>query len=73
MESDEEIELAASQVAAATMAQILSDRDRLRRLWMSLNQTETVIRRGQLAYIESTNLLTRADGSGVIDEFPAAR
>ena len=35
---------------------------------MSLNQTETVIRRGQLAYIESTDLLTPADGSRVIDE-----
>ena len=65
MESDEELEFAAAQVAAVTMAQIQSDRDRLRRLWMSLNQTETVIRRGQLA---STDLLTRADGSRVIDD-----
>ena len=68
MESDEEIEFVAAQLAAATMAQIQSDRDRLRRLWMSLNQTETVIRRGQLAYIESTDLLTRANGSRTIDE-----
>ncbi len=68
MESDEEIEFVAAQLAAAAMAQIQSDRDHLRRLWMSLNQTETVIRRGQLAYIESTDLLTPADGSPVIDE-----
>ena len=68
MESDEEIKFVAAQLAAATMAQIQSDRDRLQRLWTSLNQTETVIRRGQLAYIESTDLLTRADGSRMIDE-----
>jgi hypothetical protein len=53
---------------AAVCLDLGKRRGRLPRLWMSLNQTETVIRRGQLAYIESTDLLTRADGSGVIDE-----
>jgi hypothetical protein len=56
MESDEEIVLAA-QIAAVTKAQIASDRERLQRLWAGLNLTESVIRRGQLAYLESTELL----------------
>ena len=61
MESDEEIALAA-QVAAATKAQIALDREHLRRLWTGLNRTETVIRQGQLAYLESTELLERGNG-----------
>jgi hypothetical protein len=61
MESDEEMPLAA-QVAVATKAQIAADRERLRRLWTGLNLTESVIRRGQLAYLESTTLLERDNG-----------
>ena len=49
MESDEDNALA-GQAAAATKTQIAADRERLRQLWTGLNLTETVIRRGQLAY-----------------------
>jgi hypothetical protein len=63
MESEDEIEFAAAQVATATVAQIASDRERLRRLWAGLSQTELVIRRGQLAYLESTKLLRSGDGA----------
>ncbi len=63
MESGEDtefgaVEFGAGKLAAATMAQIASDRERLRQLWLGLNQTESVIRRGQLAYLESTELLS---------------
>ena len=61
MVSDEDNALAA-QAAAATKTQIAADRERLRRLWTGLNLTETVIRRGQLAYFESTELLERDNG-----------
>jgi hypothetical protein len=57
MQFDEEIAFTA-RLATATLAQIRSDREHLRKLWTGLNQTESVIRRGQLAYIESTELLT---------------
>jgi hypothetical protein len=57
MQFDEEIAFTA-RLATATLAQIRSDRERLRKLWAGLNQTESVIRRGQLAYMESTELLT---------------
>jgi hypothetical protein len=50
------------------MVQIALDRERLRRLWVGLNQTESVIRRGQLAYLESTELLSRGNGSAVIEK-----
>lgn len=49
---------AAAELAAATMAQIQMDRERLKK------QTELVIRRGQLAYLESTELLTASKSSG---------
>lgn len=61
MESDDDNALAA-QVAAATKAQIAADRERLRRLWTGLSLTESVIRRGQLAYLESTELLAGGNG-----------
>ena len=63
MEFDNRIDFAAGQLAAATLAQIESDRDRLRKLWIGLNEAESVIRRGQVAYVESTELLMRAGGS----------
>lgn len=66
MESDEVIAFVAAQLATATMAQIASDRERLRKLWVGLNQTESVIRRGQLAYFESTELLRRGNGWAAI-------
>jgi hypothetical protein len=44
------------------MAQIAADRERLRKLWIGLNETEMVIRRGQLAYLESTELLAGSNG-----------
>jgi hypothetical protein len=62
MESDEEIIFVAAQLATATMAQIAADRERLRKLWIGLNETEMVIRRGQLAYLESTELLVGGNG-----------
>ncbi len=67
MESGEDtefgaVEFGAGKLAAATMAQIASDRERLRQLWLGLNQTESVIRRGQLAYLESTELLSAGNG-----------
>ena len=52
----------AAQIAAATKAQIAADRERLRRLWTGLSLTELVIRRGQLAYLESTELLAGGNG-----------
>jgi hypothetical protein len=61
MEPGKEDEIVEAQLAAATRAQIALDRERLRKLWISLNQTESVIRRGQLAYLESTELLSRSD------------
>ena len=64
MESDEDIGLAATELAAATMAQIHIDRERLTKLWIGLNRTELVIRRGQLAYLESTELLSASKSSG---------
>lgn len=60
MESDDNA--LAAQVAAATKAQIAADRERLRRLWTGLSLTESVIRRGQLAYLESTELLAGGNG-----------
>ncbi len=66
MESDEEIEFGAVKLAAATLGQIASDRERLRQLWLGLNLTESVIRRGQLAYLESTELLSRGNSWAVI-------
>jgi len=60
MESDDDDALAA--LAAATMVQIAADRERLRRLWTGLSFTESVIRRGQLAYLESTELLAGGNG-----------
>lgn len=62
MESDEEITFVAAQLATATMAHIAADRERLRKLWLGLNDTESVIRRGQLAYLESTELLAGGNG-----------
>ena len=62
MESDEEIEYAAAQLAAATLEQIATHRERLRRLWVGLNQTESVIRCAQIAYLESTELLRPGNG-----------
>ncbi len=62
MASDEEFEFGAVRLAAATIAQIAADRERLRQLWLGLNQTESVIRRGQLAYLESTDLLSAGNG-----------
>jgi hypothetical protein len=61
MQSDEEGEFIEAQLAAATRSQIAIDRERLRKLWVGLNQTESVIRRGQVAYLESTELLSRGD------------
>jgi hypothetical protein len=46
---------------AATRAQVALDRERLRKLWIGLSQTESVIRRGQIAYLESTELLSRGE------------
>jgi hypothetical protein len=57
MEGDEEVGPAAGELATATMAQIKIDRERLRKLWVGLTETEFVIRRGQVAYLESTALL----------------
>jgi hypothetical protein len=62
MESDDDDALAA--LAAATMVQIAADRERLRRLWTGLSLTESVIRRGQIAYLESTELLEGGNGGG---------
>jgi hypothetical protein len=63
MASNEESDFKASQLATVTLDQIALDRERLRRLWVGLNETESVIRRGQLAYLESTGLLRRGNGS----------
>ena len=62
MQSDEEIGPVAAELALATMAQIQKDREQLRKLWIGLNRTELVIRRGQLAYLESTELLIASKG-----------
>ncbi len=62
MEFDEEIAFAAAKLAVATTVQIAADRERLRQIWVGLNHTESVIRRGQLAYLESTELLRPSDG-----------
>ena len=67
MESDDDNALAA-QVAAATKAQIAADRERLRRLWTGLSLTESVIGRGQLAYLESTELLAGGNGGAAIGQ-----
>lgn len=56
----------AAELAAATMAQIQMDRERLKKLWTGLNEAELVIRRGQLAYLESTELLSASKNSGAI-------
>jgi hypothetical protein len=64
---DDRMDFAAGQLAAATLAQIESDRERLRKLWIGLNEAESVIRRGQLAYLESMELLMRGNGSAVSD------
>jgi len=64
MEFDNRMDFVAGQLAAATLAQIDSDRERLRKLWISLNEAESAIRRGQLAYLESTEFLTRANATG---------
>ena len=68
MESDEEIELAAVKLTAAAMAQIASDRERLRRLWLGLGHTESVIRRGQLAFLESAELLRPHNGRAALEK-----
>ena len=68
MEFDNRMDFAAEQLAAATLAQIESDRERLRKLWISLNEAEFGVRRGQLPYLESTELLTRANATGTSDE-----
>jgi hypothetical protein len=60
MESDEVIASAVAQLATATMAQIASDRERLKKLWVGLNQTESVIRRGQLAISNQPSSLDAA-------------
>jgi hypothetical protein len=57
MDFDQRMDFAAGQLAAATLAQIASDRERLRKLQLSLIEAELVIRRGQLAYLESVELL----------------
>ncbi len=62
MASDEEFEFGAVRLPAATIAQIAADRERLRQLWLGLNQTDSVIRRGQLAFLESTELLSAGNG-----------
>ncbi len=61
MESGEDNEIVEVQLVAATRAQVALDRERLRKLWIGLNRTESVIRRGQVAYLESTELLSRDD------------
>ena len=67
MESGKEDEIDEAQLAAATRAQVALDRERLRKLWIGLSQTESVIRRGQVAYLESTELLMRGNGSAMSD------
>jgi hypothetical protein len=61
MEPGRENEIVEVQLVAATRAQVALDRERLRKLWMGLSQTESVIRRGQIAYLESTELLSRGE------------
>jgi hypothetical protein len=61
MESGKEDESVEAQLAAVTKAQIAVDRERPRKLWIGLSQTESVIRRGQVAYLETTELLSRSD------------
>ena len=68
MEFDDRMDFAAGQLAVATLAQIESDRERLRKLWVGLNEAESVIRRGQNAYLESTELLMRTSAAGTSDE-----
>jgi len=53
MELGKEDEIVEAQLAAATRAQVALARERLRKLWMGLNDTESLIRRGQVAYLES--------------------
>lgn len=53
MELGKDDEIVEAQLVAATRAQVALDRERLRKLWIGLNQTESVIRRGQAAYLES--------------------
>jgi hypothetical protein len=61
MEPGKENEIIEVQLVAATRAQVALDRERLRKLWMGLSRTESVIRRGQVAYLESTELLSRGE------------
>jgi hypothetical protein len=61
MDSDNDIDSVEAQLVAATRAQVAIDLERLRKLWIGINQTGSVIRRGQVAYLESTELLSRGD------------
>ena len=61
MELGKDDEIVEAQLVAATRAQVALDRERLRKLWIGLSQTESLIRRGQVAYLESTELLSRSD------------
>jgi hypothetical protein len=61
MELGKADEIVEAQLAAATRAQVALGRERLRKLWMGLNHTESVIRRGQVAYLTSTELLSRGE------------
>jgi hypothetical protein len=61
MELGQENEIIEVQLVAATRAQVALDRERLRKLWMGLSRTESVIRRSQVAFLESMELLSRGE------------